>query len=153
MQFTLPGAPTIYYGDETGVTGWTDPDNRRTFPWGHENWDLIAFFRDMIRLHKKWSCFRQGSYKPIEADTGYLAYGRFDNSSSALIVINHSDQTREINVPVYEIEVPDTAVMKRVMKTDELSYNVGSLNVSVEEGVLKRTIEAWSAEIYVVERQ
>ncbi|MBQ4001825.1 MAG: alpha-glycosidase, partial [Lachnospiraceae bacterium] len=117
------------------------------------NWDLIAFFRDMIRLHKKWSCFRMGSYKPIEADTGYLAYGRFDKNSCALIVINHSDQDREIRVPVYEIEVPDTAVMKRVMKTDELSYNVGSLNVPVEEGVLKRTIGAWSAEVYVMERQ
>ena len=153
MQFTLPGAPTIYYGDEAGVTGWTDPDNRRTYPWGNENWDLIAFFRDLIRIHKQWSCFRSGSYKPIEADTGYLAYGRFDEGSSALVIINHSDQAREIRVPVYEIEVPETAVMKRVMKTDELSYNVGNLPVVVEDGILRRTVEAWSAEIYVMEKQ
>ena len=153
MQFTLPGAPTIYYGDETGVTGWTDPDNRRTFPWGNENWDLIAFFRDVIRIHKRWSCFRSGSYKPVEADTGYLAYGRFDEASSALIVINHSDHAREIRVPVSEIEVPDHSVMKRVIKTDELSYNVGALNVPVEDGFLIRTVEAWSAEIYLAEKQ
>ena len=153
MQFTLPGAPTIYYGDETGVTGWTDPDNRRTFPWGNENWDLIAFFRDLIRIHKNWSCFRLGSYKPIEADTGYLAYGRFDQSSSALVIINHSDKAREVRVPVYEIEVPEVAVMKRIMKTGELSYNVGSLQVPVEDGILSRTVEAWSAEIYVMEKQ
>ena len=153
MQFTLPGAPTIYYGDEAGVTGWTDPDNRRTYPWGNENWDLIAFFRDLIRIHKQWSCFRSGSYKPIEADTGYLAYGRFDEGSSALVIINHSDQAREIRVPVYEIEVPETAVMKRVMKTDELSYNVGNLPVVVEDGILRRTVGAWSAEIYVMEKQ
>ena len=153
MQFTLPGAPTIYYGDEAGVTGWTDPDNRRTYPWGNENWDLIAFFRDLIRIHKSWSCFRTGSYKPIEADTGYLAYGRFDERSSALILINHSDKEREVRVPVYEIEVPDDSVMKRVMKTDELSYNVGNLPVVVEDGRLHRTIAAWSAEIYVMEKQ
>ena len=34
MQMTWPGAPTIYYGDEAGVCGWTDPDSRRTYPWG-----------------------------------------------------------------------------------------------------------------------
>jgi alpha-glucosidase len=153
MQFTLPGAPTIYYGDETGVTGWTDPDNRRTFPWGNENWDLIAFHRDVIRMHKQWSCFRMGSFKPIEADMGYLAYGRFDERSSALVLINHSDKAREVCVPVSEIEVPDFAVMRRVMKTDEMSYNVGNLQVAVEEGFLKRTVEAWSAEVYVVEKQ
>ncbi len=40
MQMTWPGAPTIYYGDEAGVCGWTDPDSRRTYPWGGENLEL-----------------------------------------------------------------------------------------------------------------
>ena len=43
MQMTWPGAPTVYYGDEAGVCGFTDPDNRRTYPWGHEDQELIAF--------------------------------------------------------------------------------------------------------------
>ena len=37
VQMTWPGAPTVYYGDEAGVCGFTDPDNRRTYPWGHED--------------------------------------------------------------------------------------------------------------------
>lgn len=49
MQMTWPGAPTVYYGDEAGVCGFTDPDNRRTYPWGHEDQELIAFHREMIR--------------------------------------------------------------------------------------------------------
>ena len=51
FQMTWPGAPTIYYGDEAGVCGWTDPDNRRTYPWGHEDEELIQFHKDMIRIH------------------------------------------------------------------------------------------------------
>ena len=46
MQMTWPGAPTVYYGDEAGVCGFTDPDNRRTYPWGHEDQELIAFHRE-----------------------------------------------------------------------------------------------------------
>ena len=50
MQMTWPGAPTIYYGDEAGVCGFTDPDNRRTYPWGREDKELIQFHKDMIKM-------------------------------------------------------------------------------------------------------
>ena len=53
MQMTWPGAPTLYYGDEAGLCGFTDPDNRRTYPWGRENRDLINFYREMIQIHRK----------------------------------------------------------------------------------------------------
>ena len=45
IQMTWPGAPTVYYGDEAGVCGFTDPDNRRTYPWGHEDKELIDFHK------------------------------------------------------------------------------------------------------------
>lgn len=48
IQMTWVGAPTVYYGDEAGVCGFTDPDSRRTYPWGHEDQEMIAFHRDMI---------------------------------------------------------------------------------------------------------
>ena len=50
MQMTWPGAPTLYYGDEAGLCGWTDPDNRRTYPWGMENKELIDFHKEIIRI-------------------------------------------------------------------------------------------------------
>lgn len=55
MQMTWPGAPTVYYGDEAGMVGWTDPDNRRSYPWGKQDWELIEFHKDMIRIHKNMS--------------------------------------------------------------------------------------------------
>ena len=61
MQMTWVGAPTVYYGDEAGVCGFTDPDNRRTYPWGHENHKLIAFHKDIIRIHKESEALRYGS--------------------------------------------------------------------------------------------
>lgn len=53
FQMTWPGAPTLYYGDEAGQVGFTDPDNRRTYPWGSEDMDLLNFHREMIRIHKE----------------------------------------------------------------------------------------------------
>ena len=53
MQMTWVGAPTVYYGDEVSVCGFTDPDNRRTYPWGREDQEMLAFHKEMIRLHKR----------------------------------------------------------------------------------------------------
>ena len=63
VQMTWPGNPTIYYGDEAGVVGFTDPDNRRTYPWGRENKRLLEFHREMIRIHKEQKALRTGSLK------------------------------------------------------------------------------------------
>lgn len=153
MQFTLPGAPTIYYGDETGVFGWTDPDSRRTFPWGQEHWDLIQFHRDMILLHRKYSCFKTGSFKPLQEDYGYVAYGRFDRDAAAVILINHSEQDRAVSVPVSELEIPENAVLRRVMRTNDAGYNVGVVKAEVQNGRLTRTITAWSSEVYIFESE
>ena len=48
VQMTWVGAPTVYYGDEAGVCGFTDPDSRRTYPWGQENRELVEFHKEMI---------------------------------------------------------------------------------------------------------
>lgn len=66
VQMTWPGAPTVYYGDEAGVCGFTDPDNRRTYPWGKEDVVLVDFHRDMIRIHKENEALRTGSLKLLQ---------------------------------------------------------------------------------------
>lgn len=67
MQMTWVGAPTVYYGDEVGLCGFTDPDNRRTYPWGHEDQELLAFHKEMIRIHKTEKPLRKGSIKLLAA--------------------------------------------------------------------------------------
>ena len=151
MQFTLPGCPTVYYGDEAGVTGWTDPDNRRTYPWGREITDLITFHRDVIALHKKISCLRNGSFLPLTGDYGYVSYGRFDFNTQAVVIVNHSDHAREVKEEVWRLGCPDECTFRRVMETGDGSYNVGVKCVGVQNGILSVTVPAWSASVFVRE--
>ena len=58
IQMTWPGSPGIYYADEAGQVGWTDPDSRRTYPWGNENKHLIEYHKSVISLRNKIHCLR-----------------------------------------------------------------------------------------------
>ena len=75
-QMTLPGAPCIYYGDEAGVTGGKDPDNRRTYPWGHEAADILARTRELTALRRRHDALQTGRYIPLYADGDVVAYAR-----------------------------------------------------------------------------
>ena len=101
MQMTLPGAPTLYYGDEAGVCGWTDPDNRRTYPWGHENFEILEFYREAIAIHRQHKVFKTGSYKPLVEQRDLLCYGRFDMDNAAFVAINTSDTDKKVSIPTW----------------------------------------------------
>ena len=109
MQMTWPGAPTIYYGDEAGVCGWTDPDSRRTYPWGGENLELIEFHRYMSGIRKRCPAFRNGSLKALAAGDGYIAYGRFQSAQRAggaccgVTAVNTGDDWLTLKIPVWQI--------------------------------------------------
>ena len=122
MQMTWPGAPTLYYGDEAGLCGFTDPDNRRTYPWGKENRDLINFYREMIQIHRKSLALRKGSIKMLKAEPDLLAYGRFWGNEQIVVIINNSDHLKEVRVPVWQAEVAEGHNMARVMYSYEDGY-------------------------------
>ena len=122
MQMTWPGAPTLYYGDEAGLCGFTDPDNRRTYPWGRENRDLINFYREMIQIHRKSLALRKGSIKMLKAEPDLLAYGRFWGNEQIVVIINNSDHLKEVRVPVWQAEVAEGHNMARVMYSYEDGY-------------------------------
>ncbi|MGN0817840.1 MAG: alpha-amylase family glycosyl hydrolase, partial [Candidatus Coproplasma sp.] len=105
IQMTWPGSPTLYYGDEAGQVGWTDPDCRRTYPWGHENKDILEVYKSAIALRKKVHCLKTGSLKELDSGNGYIVYGRFDTVDCAVVVINNSDQEISLSVPVWEMGV------------------------------------------------
>ena len=149
MQFTIPGAPALYYGDEAGLTGWTDPDNRRPFPWGHENWDLVSFHKEIIRIYKSTSSLRFGSFIPLVGEDGLVAYGRFDENNAAVVIINQSRSPRETEVPVWKLGIPEDAKVTRVMGTIQSGYNIGRLELPVEDGMLRLTLREECALLYV----
>ena len=133
---TWPGAPTIYYGDETGVCGWTDPDNRRTYPWGKEDYELIEFCRYMTGIRRRNRALREGSLKALTADRGFIAYGRFCRGSKCVVAVNTDDMGKTVNIPVWQIGVTDSDAMSRRMLTYEEGYNAGFTSYPVKGGML-----------------
>ncbi len=145
VQMTWPGAPTLYYGDETGVCGWTDPDNRRTYPWGREDFELIEFHRYMIDLHKRLPALRRGSLKQLLADRQLIAYGRMRGENKCIVAVNNRGEAREVSLPVWELGISDEDVITRVMITDAGGYNAGRVACHAEAGALTLTLPANSA--------
>ncbi|WMJ78180.1 MULTISPECIES: glycoside hydrolase family 13 protein [unclassified Sedimentibacter] len=96
LQFTLPGIPCIYYGDEAGVEGFEDPFNRRCFPWGHENNEILNHYKMLSQL-RKYSVFDEGKYKCLTHDEGVFIFERYDKNKNIIIATNLSDKTITLN--------------------------------------------------------
>ena len=134
MQMTWVGAPTIYYGDEAGVCGFTDPDNRRTYPWGREDHELIAFHKEAIRIHKEHPALRTGSLKILSGEENVLSYARFKGNDRIVIVINNRSERTEVKVPVWEAEIPAKCRMKRLLYSYKDGYTTEYEEYLVEDG-------------------
>lgn len=96
LQFTLPGIPCIYYGDEAGIEGFEDPFNRRCFPWGHENNEILNHYKMLSHLRKN-SVFAEGKYKCLSHDKGVFIFERCDKDKNIVIATNLSDKTITLN--------------------------------------------------------
>jgi glycosidase len=132
---TYPGAPTIYYGDEIGLTGGRDPDNRKSFPWDKDTWnmDLLDSVKELIMLRQSMPALRTGSYKPVYAKERVVAYLRREGENSVLVVINADDSAQTVTIPL------DDAFEKNT----ELQDQVGPRNFIVEDNkLLEITIPA-----------
>lgn len=134
MQMTWVGAPTVYYGDEAGVCGFTDPDNRRTYPWGHEDQELIAFHKEAIRIHKEHPALRTGSLKILGGEENILSYARFKGHDRIIVVINNRSERAEVKVPVWEAEIPIKCRMKRLLYSYKDGYTTEYEEYLVEDG-------------------
>lgn len=148
MQMTLPGAPTLYYGDEAGVCGWTDPDNRRTYPWGHENFEILEFYRETIAIHRQHKVLKTGSYKPLVEQRDLLCYGRFDMDNAAFVLINTSDTDKTVSIPTWTLGVEDGESFERLIETSREFYNCGRVKVVQENNIVTVTVKANSSVIY-----
>ena len=134
MQLTWVGAPTVYYGDEAGVCGFTDPDNRRTYPWGHEDQELIAFHKEAIRIHKEHPALKTGSLKILGGEENILSYARFKGHDRIIVVINNRSERAEVKVPVWEAEIPIKCRMKRLLYSYKDGYTTEYEEYLVEDG-------------------
>jgi len=98
LQMTLPGVPCIYYGDEAGMEGYEDPFNRRCYPWGNEEHDLLLWYKKIGQIRKNLSVFKEGSYKTIHSDDSVFIFQRVNEKEKVVIGINRSDIPFRIEV-------------------------------------------------------
>lgn len=103
-QMTFEGVPYIYYGDEAGLCGGTDPDNRKTYPWKNEDEDMIEFYKESINTRKKYNVLTNGDTEFIDInDDDVFGYVRFnENFEKVLILINRSTEDKNISIDMKE---------------------------------------------------
>lgn len=99
ILFTFPGSPMVYYGDEAGMEGAADPFNRKTYPWGNEDQELLAWFRWLGQLRKGRASLRRGSLGWLEAQGPLLAYLREIPGEATATLVNAGPEERTVSLP------------------------------------------------------
>lgn len=170
MQMTLPGCPTIYYADEAGQVGFTDPDNRRTYPWGQEDRGLIDLHRALTSLRQRFPVLRNGSFQPLLSGYGKIAYARFDEryGHAAIVMVNADEIPHTLSLSILELGLDPSTVLSRVFFSDakgiELPEGVfpalthcvtrtSLITLTAESGRLTLTLPPESSAIFIKENR
>ena len=98
IQFTLPGVPSIYYGDEIGMQGMKDPFNRACMTWDNQNTELLKWYKRLGEIRNGFGVFVDGEFVPVYCDNSSIAYERRDDNEAVLVAINNSDDEAYICV-------------------------------------------------------
>ena len=131
IQMTYPGAPVIYYGNEAGMPGVADPDNRRGMIWGKGNQELVEWYATITNIRNTYPVLRTGDIFPI--DLGYkdiLAYTRQDNNEYAVVVVNRGMEASEIIIPV-----------NKELNGKQLTDAITGKSYKVENGTVKAAVK------------
>ncbi|MCD8036427.1 MAG: glycoside hydrolase family 13 protein [Clostridiales bacterium] len=143
FQFIWSGLPTLYYGDEAGVTGWTDPDNRRTYPWGKENKELIDFHKTMIALRKSNPVLKTGSYRFIYSDYGVVGVARFDDKTQISAVFNNCGEEKTISLPLWIAGADTNGEAVTLLESSENGFTTGGATYPIKDGCAEITIQPY----------
>lgn len=148
LQMTLPGAPTLYYGDEVGLSGWTDPDCRRTYPWGKEDKELLDFYKQIIKIHKENKTLIDGSLVTLYTSNSkkVYSYARWDSDNIFIIGINNSNKINNIKIPLWKFGNLNNK-FELIFKSDKNSHQLTKEQLKIEKGSLLVTIPAYGSVI------
>ena len=93
---TIPGIPAIFYGDEAGLEGYHDPFNRMPYPWGHEDRNLINYFKNIGKIRRTNEVYKEGEFKLLYLDENTLVFERHDDESSYVTFVNNSKRNQRV---------------------------------------------------------
>jgi len=135
LLMTVPGAPSVYYGDEISLPGKDDPDCRRTINWDNRaSWDMdtLAYYKQLIAIRKSHIGLRRGAFQGLHAGPLSYAFSRSLDDDKLIIALNVGDKAQKLDIPVKGL-VADGTTLKTI-------YGKGS--VTVEGGIAKVNIPA-----------
>ncbi len=144
LQMLWPGAPTLYYGDEVGVCGFTDPDNRRPYPWGKEDKEILFLHKELIRIHRTFPAIRTGSFRMLHCEHGILSFGRFDREDQFFVAVNNNDVTKTVTFSVEELEINSLFMVSQMITTLD-SMTPEARLYPVTNGTITLTMPPFSA--------
>ena len=142
LQMIFEGVPYIYYGDEAGICGGTDPDNRRTYPWNNEDEDMIEFYKNIINLRNKLTVLKNGETKFLDTKNenvfSLIRYNDLDDK--ILILINRDENKQNINLNISE----------NILEEIDINYSVKKYveNIYKEDNIFNLNIEGKSFRIF-----
>ena len=96
LQYTLPGCPSIYYGDEAGMEGHRDPFNRRPYPWGREDMEILSHYKRLGQLRRDHPAFRLGDIQFFQAGDKHLGFTRTYQGRTYRVYANRSGDAWDI---------------------------------------------------------
>ncbi|NCC82291.1 MAG: glycoside hydrolase family 13 protein [Clostridia bacterium] len=121
FQMAFPGVPVIYYGDESGLKGHKDPDNRKTYPWGNQDKDLLETYKEAIKMRKEHKVFVEGSFTSGFCNDNVYYFKRENEEELAIIVLNNASEESEYKIDSYQgkIMAGEVTVLykKKVLKS------------------------------------
>jgi glycosidase/fibronectin type 3 domain-containing protein len=146
IQFTVPGAPTVFYGDEVGITGDDDPDDRRTYPWadkgGTPDQSMFTHYQALNTLRRDHPVLALGDFKILSTDdeAGVVAYGRMTSDQAAVVIVNRSGDAYTADIPVAGY-LPDGISFSQ----EYVVGTGGAGSVVVTDGVVSTSVGPMSA--------
>ncbi len=142
IQMTFEGIPYIYYGDEAGLCGDVDPDNRRTYPWNNEDEEMIEFYKSSTSLRNKLDVLKNGETKFINTNNenvfGYLRYSEQDEQ--ILVLVNRSENRQTINIDIEN----------NLLEEIDINYSIKKYvdNIFKEDGIFNIDLNSKSFKIF-----
>jgi cyclomaltodextrinase / maltogenic alpha-amylase / neopullulanase len=128
LQFTFPGAPMIFYGDEIGLKGGNDPDNRCSFTWDESRWDhdLRSFYQSCIAMRRSHPALCTGGFEVVYTQDDVLAFIRKDDHQTLLVIFNRGGDSVQLDIDLHS-HLPADILLKDLLSPGETRLQQGYL--------------------------